>query len=225
MSRRDYSWPGDVSSRKYESEQLAHREHKGADLPYSYSSQNHDWDLTLNAAAELIKAGLAMDKLPRKGSLSTGFSYFVGGMVLSFAAIESFSASVAFQMNSDDRFPDFDFQAYRSKKRFWDKMEMLMAAARIKMNQGEGLFQKITEMQKWRNLVTHASPYEIESGDLQDTTNSVRKLHSKTRHLDYTRMARPDSAKDFYETAVAYIELVRERSGIDPRASASYQVL
>lgn len=80
-----------------------------ANLLYEYSAQNHDWDLTLHAAAELIKAGLIADKQPRAGTLSMGFSFFTGGMVLSFAAIESFSASVAFSMPSHERFSDFDF--------------------------------------------------------------------------------------------------------------------
>jgi hypothetical protein len=51
-----------------------------------------------------------------------GFSYFTGGMVLSFAAIESFSS--------------FDFQRYRTARRFWDEMELLMSAADIAINNG-----------------------------------------------------------------------------------------
>lgn len=60
-------------------------------MPYEYSAQNHDWDLTLHAAGELIKVGLAMDKRPKTGNMSMGFSFFTGGMVLSFAAVELLS--------------------------------------------------------------------------------------------------------------------------------------
>ena len=141
-------------------------------LSYQYSAQNHDWDLTLHAAADLIKAGLVADRQPKTGSLSMGFSYFTGGMVLCFAAIESFSASVAFSMQSDARFSSFDFQRYRSTGRFWDKMGMLMSAAAIEIDRGQGLFQHIGQMQVWRNLVTHASPYGIEPTEIDNTVDT-----------------------------------------------------
>jgi hypothetical protein len=183
-------------------------------LPYEYSAQNHDWDLTLHAAAELIKAGLIADKRPRTGTLSMGFSFFTGGMVLSFAAIESFSASVAFSVPSHERFSGFDFQLYRNTRRFWDKMEMLMSVIGIEIDKGSGLFQHIGQMQEWRNLVTHASPYEIELTEIENTTGAPGKLHKKKRHLEYTRMADPENAKRFYGTARDYINLVTERTGL-----------
>lgn len=193
-------------------------------MPYEYSAQNHDWDLTLYAAGELIGAGMAVDKRPKTGTLSMGFSFLTGGMVMAFAAIESFSASVAFCMASDARFSDFDFQRYRNARRFWDKMEMLMAAAGIEVDKSAGLFQHIGQMQDWRNLVTHASPYEIEPTEILDATFSPQ-LHQKKQHFDYARKAEPEIAKKFYETALAYIDLVKQRTGLDPRASASYKVL
>lgn len=194
-------------------------------MSYEYSAQNHDWDLTLYAAAELIKAGLIADKRPRTGNMSMGFSFFTGGMVLSFAAIESFSASVAFSMPAHERFARFDFQRYRTARRFWDKMEMLMSAAGIEVDRSSGMFQHIGQMQEWRNLVTHASPYEVEPTEIENTTGAPGKLHRNKRHLEYTRMADPENARKFYETALAFINLVTERTGIDPRASATYKPL
>ncbi|WP_146750688.1 hypothetical protein [Burkholderia pseudomallei] len=180
--------------------------------------------MTLHAAAELIKAGLVIDKRPKTGSMSMGFSLFTGGMVLSFAAIESFSASVAFCMASDNRFAGFDFQRYRAARRFWDTMELLMSAAGIEVDKGSGLFQHIGQMQEWRNLVTHASPYEVEPVEILDTARAPQ-LHQKKRHLEYAGMAEPHNAKKFYETAVAYIELVKQRTSLDPMAFASYKVI
>lgn len=194
-------------------------------MSYEYSAQNHDWDLTLHAAAELIKTGLIMDRRPMTGTLSMGFSFFIGGMVLSFAAIESFSASVAFCMASDARFPGFDFQRYRKAGRFWEKMEMLMSAAGIAVDKGSGLFQHIGQMQDWRNLVAHASPYEIEATEIPNSVEAPRKLHQKRRHLEYTGMSDAKHAKMFYETAFTYIELIKKHTGLEPRAMASYKVL
>lgn len=190
---------------------------------YEYSAQNHDWDLTLHAAAELIKVGLIEDKKLRAGTLSMGFSFFTGGMLLSFAAIESFSASIAFSMPSHERFSGFDFQRYRSARRFWDKMEMLMSTAGIEIDKGNGMFQHIGQMQEWRNLVTHASPYEIEPTEIKNATSAPGKLHEKKRHLEYTRMTDAESAKKFYGTAFDFISLVTDQTGIDPRASVIFK--
>jgi hypothetical protein len=181
--------------------------------------------LTLHAAAELIKAGLLMDKRPRRGNLSMGFSFFTGGMVLSFAAIESFSASVAFEMQSDNRYSDFSFKRYQTARRFWDKMDLLMSAAGIKIDRSKGLFQKIGQMQQWRNLVTHASPYEISPTEIADTIKAPRKLHKPNRLLQYTRTSDAENAKSFYKTAVAYITLVKEKTGHEPHASVTYKAL
>src|SRR3546814_11569261 len=78
-------------------------------LPQEYSAQPHDWDLTLAAAAELTKAGLAADSRPTTRTLSRGFPYFTGGMVLSFSSIARHSASVPFAIQYDHRLPGLDF--------------------------------------------------------------------------------------------------------------------
>ena len=194
-------------------------------LAYEYSAQNHDWDLTLHAAAELIKAGVVLDKKPMLGTLSMGFSFFTGGMVLSFAAIESFAASIAFSMPSSQKFANFDFQKYRKARRFWDKLDQLMSAADIAVDKGSGLFQHIGLMQDWRNLVTHASPYEIEPTEIANSHDAPGKLHAPKWHLEYTRMADAEHAKKFYETACAFIDLVKKRTDLDPCASVTYKPL
>ncbi|UFW65814.1 hypothetical protein RlegWSM1455_07265 [Rhizobium laguerreae] len=194
-------------------------------MPYEYSAQNHDWDMTLYAAAELIKAGLIADRRPKTGNMSMGFSFFTGGMVLSFAAVESFSASVAFTMPSTPGYETFDFKAYQSARRFWDKMTILCSAAGIVADKSQGLFQRIEQMQQWRNLVTHAQPFEIEPTVIQSTAKEPGKLHKKHHRKDYLRSAEPEPARLFYRTAVEYIDLLKEKTGIDPRASASYRVL
>lgn len=189
-------------------------------MPYEYSAEHHDWNMTLRSAGELY--GVSVD--PRMlGNGVKLFALLTGSMVLSFAAIESFSASVAFCMATDPRYPGFDFDRYRKTFRFDEKMKMLMEPAGIKVDWGSGLFQRIATMQQWRNLVTHASPYEIESTPIDDPMDS-RTLHTaKHRRLEYARSCDTKTAKDFYVTAVEYIELVRKQTGINPVASATYK--
>jgi len=145
-------------------------------------------------------------------------------MLLSFCAIESFSASVAFTMPYEDRFKDFDFERYKRASRFWDKIEMLCGAIQLEIDKSQGLFQNIGEMQRWRNLVTHASPYEIRTTSIENTVDAPRKLHAPFRNKEYTRMTDVENAKTFYSTAFEYIDVIKARSGIDPRASASYKI-
>lgn len=191
-------------------------------MSYVYSAQNHDWDLTLHAASELIKAGIYMDQKPREGTLSMGFSYLTGGMVLSFAAIESFSASVAFCMASDPRYLDFDFDAYRKTFRFDAKMKTLMKAADIEVDWGSGLFQRIATMQRWRNLVTHATPYQITPTQI-DAPSYSPALHTAKHHaLEYARSCDIETAREFYAAAFDFIKLVKDKTGINPCASATY---
>ncbi|MQX45734.1 hypothetical protein [Sinorhizobium medicae] len=44
-------------------------------------------------------------------------------------------------------------------------------------------------------------------------------------HLHYARMADPKNATKFYDAAVAYIDLLKERTGLELRASVSYKGL
>lgn len=193
-------------------------------MPHEYSAQNHDWDLTLRAAHDLLMIGQFIGRIPTKGTLSKEFSCLSGSMLLSFCAVESFSASVAFSMPSDDRFRGFDFEKYRQASRFWDKIEILCSAIQIKTDKSQGLFQKISEMQIWRNLVTHASPYDIPPTVVTNTVKAPGKLHAHFENKEYARIIDVKNAKIFYSTAFDYITLIKESSGIDPRASASYKV-
>lgn len=194
-------------------------------MAWEYSAQNHDWDMTLYAATQLIKAGLVADKQARTGNVSMGFSFFTGGMVMTFCALESFSASVAFMMPSTPGYESFDFKKYQAARRFWDKMTLLCSAAGIAVDKSQGLFQRIEQMQQWRNLVTHAQPYQIEPTIIKATTKEPGKLHKRYHRKDYIRSVDAETAKLFNETAIEFIDLVKGKTGIDPRASVSYKNL
>lgn len=192
-------------------------------MSYEYSAENHDWDLTLHAAYELLQVGNAMDRQPRKGTLSMGFSAYVGSMLLSFSAIESYSASVAFTMPQTERFNEFDFTAYRREKTFWGKIDMLFSAANQNIDKSQGLFQTISTMQKWRNLVTHASPYRIDIVEIENTTTAVGRVHKPNHIKEYTRSVNRKVAAKFYQAAYDYIDFLKTGSGLDPRAQAVFK--
>jgi hypothetical protein len=194
-------------------------------MPHQYSAENHDWDLTLRAAWSLLMSGQAVNHLPTPGTpAEKEFSCYTGSMVLSFCAVESFSASIAFSMPKEQKFSNFDFDRYRRTFRFWDKVEQIFASIPYPVDRSQGLFQTINEMQEWRNLVAHSSPYEIETTTIQNTTDAPRRLHEPFYRKEYTRRVRLENAKQFYMTAINYIELLTSLTGINPRASATYVV-
>ncbi|MEO0370425.1 MAG: hypothetical protein AAF231_03120 [Pseudomonadota bacterium] len=193
-------------------------------MPHEYSAENHDWDLTLRAAFELLQVGKVMDQRPRTGNMSMGFSAFTGSMLLSFSSIESFSASVAFSMPRTGEFKNFDFEAYRRERTFWGKLGLLFAATGQNIDRSKGLFQTIAEMRHWRNLVTHASPYRIENVEIENTTTAVGRIHKPKHIKEYTRSVDLKTASKFYQAAFNYIEYLEAGSGLEPRAQAVFKI-
>lgn len=192
-------------------------------MNHEYYAENHDWDMTLRGAWSLCMIGQAANTLPTGGNLAERqFSSYLGSMLLSFCAIESFSASVAFVMPSTDRFRSFDYERYARTPRFWKRQEQLFDAVGYQIDKSQGLFQCIAQMQNWRNLVTHASPYRIDSTPIPDTARSPRKLHAPMRAKHYTSLVKMEEAKKFYQCAVDYIALVKKLTDIDPRATAQF---
>jgi hypothetical protein len=192
-------------------------------MKYQYSAENHDWDLTLRAAWCLLMSGQAGEYIDIPGTVAEReFASYLGSMMLSFCAVESFSASVAFSMPKTYRFKKFDFQKCRQSSRFWDKVELLFDAIPHTIDKSGGLFQSIGDMQVWRNLLAHSSPYEIENIPISNTVDEQRKLHVPFRDKEYARQVALDDAKRFYSTAIEYINLLKTLTDIEPHASATF---
>lgn len=193
-------------------------------MTYEYAAENHDWDLTLRASWCLLMIGQTTAQgsdFDQKNECI--FSSYVGSMLLSFCAIESFTTSVAFSMPSTGRFPKFSYENYRQKNRFWEKIQYLAPFLDLEIDKGQGLFQLITEMQNWRNSLTHASPYAIETTPIQNTINQPKKLHKPYHNKEYPRSVHVENAKKFYSAACDYVDLIKAKSGLEPRSSCSYK--
>ena len=168
-------------------------------------------------------SGQAVNHLPTPGTpQEKKFSCYTGSMMLSFCAIESFSASIAFSMPKTEKFASFDFEKYRTTSRFWDKIDLIFRAIPYPIDKSQGLFQAIGGMQEWRNLVAHSSPYEIESTLIPNTIDAPQNLHKPFHRREYTRRVGLECTKKFYSTAIDYISLLKKLTDIDPRASVTY---
>ncbi|MBI1273023.1 MAG: hypothetical protein GC131_02925 [Alphaproteobacteria bacterium] len=193
-------------------------------MAYEYSAENHNWDLTLRASWNLLMSGQAASKGPNLEKKNEQvFSFFTGSMLLAFCAIENFTSSVAFSMPDHDRFRAFDYEGYKRIIRFWDKIEKVCAALNQPVDKSQGLFQIIKEMQIWRNALSHTSSYEIESTEIQDTVKDSSMLHVPFHNKEYARSVNVGNAKKFYCAAYNYIDMVKNASGIEPRASCTYK--
>jgi hypothetical protein len=195
-------------------------------MSFEYSAENHDWDLTLRAAWNLLMSGQAVKAGPdfeRKNEQE--FSFLTGSMLLSFCAIESFTSSIAFSISENEKFETFDYEEYRKTARFWDKIEKVCKALGSDVDKSQGLFQSIKKMQIWRNALAHSSPYENEKTIIQDTQKEPKKLHKPFQDDEYAKAVNVESAKQFYSTAFDYIDLIKKKSGLDPRATCSYKAL
>jgi len=188
-------------------------------MSYEYYAENHDWDLTLRASWNLVMAGQAV-----KEKSEFVFSFFTGGMLLSFCAIESFINSTAFVMSGHERYSGFNYGKYVRQSSFWNRFKMLGPHLGIKVDTSREPFRMVEEMRVWRNALVHSSPYSVEPTKLQHTNDS-RILHDRFRSKEYARDVTVTRAKSFYECAYQVIELVKNASGLEPRAMCSYKVL
>jgi len=186
-------------------------------MPYKYSAENHDWDLTLRAAWNLISLGHSKNLKSEQE-----FSLLTGGMLLSFCAIESFLASVAFEMGKNsERHKKFDYAKYWRVNNFWDRMRTVFAAFEVAVDLSKEPFHSIEEMRSWRVLLVHTKPYRIEPTEVE-RTDRTSHLHDPFRHLEYTKQVKKENAESFYKTALAFVSLLKETSGLEPHAMAIY---
>lgn len=179
------------------------------------SGENHDWDLTLLAAFQLLESGSVLDKREPTGTLSMGFAHFTGSMILSFAAIESYSASIAFSLSRDAKYAKFDYENYRKTFRFKDKLDLIFEATGQEIDWSQGLFQRIKEMQGWRNLVVHSSPSAFD-GATENITSKPKKASDTGIGRTFLDRTELESATAFYDTARQYIDTLEKLTNIKP---------
>lgn len=195
-------------------------------MTFEYTAENHDWDLTLRAAWNLLMSGQAAQRMKSlERQEEQVFSFFTGSMMLSFCTIESFTNSIAFSMDGDTKFKSFDYEAYRKMGRFWNKLKGVCDMLDCEIDKSKGIFQSIATMQNWRNSLAHTSAYEIETTVIKDTKKESKKLHKPFESKEYGKFVNVENAKIFYSTAYDYIDLIKKKSGLDSRTKCTYKGL
>jgi hypothetical protein len=175
---------------------------------YKYSSQNHNWDLTLLSASTLFRAGSHA-----KNDARLSFSFFTGSMILSVAALESFLNSLA-SLIPDKEFHGDDFE----KQSIEDKLKRFCVKYSVNMDQGKRPFQTVGLAVTWRNRLVHSKPDFIEEVEIQ-STGDAKKLSPKK---SYEFSVKEEYAKRFYVDILDVIQQIIKVSKIHPRAQCTY---
>ncbi len=187
-------------------------------MPYEYHAENHDWQYIVMAAQNLLMAGQALSK-----DKTLEFSCFTGSMLLSFCAIESFTNSIAFTLPRVEKYKNFSYEKYDAMNGFWDRIKCVCKTVTITANKSLEPFKTIKAMHEWRRSLVHTKPYRVETTNIQVPSQST-ELHTEFREKEYVKLVNTENAKAFYATAYDFIELLKNASGLNPRAMCSYKV-
>ncbi|PIQ86403.1 MAG: hypothetical protein COV74_04915 [Candidatus Omnitrophica bacterium CG11_big_fil_rev_8_21_14_0_20_45_26] len=175
---------------------------------YKYSSENHNWDLTLNASVTLLQTGVNA-----KNDARLSFSSFTGSMVLAVAALESFFNSLA-SLIVDEGFDWDNFQEQSVE----NKLEQLYRKYSLEIDKGKRPLQTIGLAMSWRNRLVHSKPNFVEETEIR-SMEEVGKLSSRK---SYEYEVNEKFARQFYADILAVIEQLIKVSKINPRAQCTY---
>lgn len=182
-----------------------------------YSSENHNWDLTIQASSNLMAISRIIES-----NKSYSFSTYTGSMFLAVAGLESFLNSMAYFIDEKD----FCYDSFE-RDTIEQKLNFFMNKFNIKVNKGTRPYQTIKEAIKWRNSLSHSKTIYVEETEICNGTD-IRKLPEKclsTRKYEpYEKSVNKENADRFNRDIIEVIRKIIEISGINPRAQASYKL-
>lgn len=185
---------------------------------WEYYLENHDWDMTLAAARELLKTGQAIQA--EKGECHH-LSHYSGAMLLSFCAFESFINSLAFLTHRSGR-GGLNYRRYTRINGLWGRVDALAIALNITVQRSRQPFVTIEDMRKWRNEMVHSQPFSVEPVLIASPDRGHEVAGANQSYL--TRVTRRD-AHSFYRAALVGIARLKRASGLDPTTHVSYRNL
>ncbi|WEJ61824.1 hypothetical protein [Thiomicrorhabdus lithotrophica] len=184
-----------------------------------YSSEHHNWDMTVMASSRLVTLGENIEKN------DYSFSAFTGSMLLAVAGLESFLNSIAHTLSiNDSEFPYIEFD----RKGIVEKLDFLLDKFSISLNKGERPYQTIKKAVTWRNSVVHSKPFYVEE-TMIEPRQDIRKLPKQYKSNDnkyppYENLVSKENADRFNRDIIKIIESIKSISGLNPRAQCSYTI-
>lgn len=182
-----------------------------------YSSQNHNWDLTISSSSCLMD----IYKLTKKDSRAS-FSTLTGAMLLAVVGLESFLNSMAYFVDDED----FCYNCFE-KKSIEEKLNFFLVKFNIEFDKGSRPYQTIKEAIRWRNSISHSKPIYVEETEIcpgDDIRKLPKKCLSTTKYEPYESLVNKENADRFNRDIIEVITKIIETSGIEPRAQATYSL-
>jgi hypothetical protein len=178
-----------------------------------YSSENHNWDLTIMASSRLVNLGRILKKK------DYSFSAFTGAMILAVTGLESFLNSMAYSVGKNDA--TFVFDGFENKS-IEDKLEYFLEIFSVNLKKGVRPYQTVKLAIKWRNSLAHSKPTYVEETEITYGYD-IRKLptqhiSTKNKYPPYEKYVSEQNANRFNRDIIQVINEIKKASGIDPRA-------
>jgi len=181
-----------------------------------FSSEHHNWDMTVAASSHLVVAGRLAD-----GHHS--FSAFTGSMVLAVAGLESFLNSVGYSISKSGC--GLNFEKFE-KKPIGAKVDFILQQYKIEIDRNERPYVTISEAVVWRHSLVHSKPSyveEVQIGNMSEVAGlPVQHSSQSYQYAPYENHVNEANADRFNRDVVQIIELIKDASGIDPRAQCTY---
>jgi hypothetical protein len=183
-----------------------------------YSSEHHNWDLTIMASSRLVTVGRSVKKK------DYSFSAFTGAMILAVTGLESFLNSMAYCVAKND--VNFVFDEFDNKS-LEEKLECFLEKFSVNLKKGERPYQTIKIAIKWRNSLAHSKPTYVENTEISPGQD-IRKIpqqhvSTKNKYPPYENFVTEQNADRFNRDIIQVIEQIKTESGINPRAQCVYQ--
>jgi hypothetical protein len=184
---------------------------------YTYHGENHDWDLVLRAANVVLQSAQHF-----RDKREIAFSSQMASMLLSFTAIESFTASIAFKMDQSEAF-QLNFARFAQLRGFWAKVNAVCEAAHWDSQADAEPFRQMRNMHEWRNNLVHSRPSRVVETDILDP-QEIHELHKPFHNDEAVRFVNEENCVAYFNAAKAYVDELERLTGIQPRSFAAYKV-
>jgi len=182
-----------------------------------YSSENHNWDLTIRSSSDLVVLGRITEK-----NRGYSFAAFTGAMLLAVAGLESFLNSMAYFIDDED----FSYDFFENKA-IEKKLDFFLKKYNIDLDKGARPYQTFKTAVRWRNSISHSKPTYVEETEIFPGDN-IRDLPiqhiSKNKYEPYEFFINEKNADKFNRDIIEIIEKIIEVSGIEPRAQCVHKL-
>ena len=182
-----------------------------------YSSENHNWDLSIMASSRLVTLGRSLDKK------NYSFSAYTGGMVLAVTGLESFLNSMAYSVARNDS--EFNYDEFEEST-IEEKLDYFLAKFNVSIKKGKRPYQTVKKAIKWRNSLAHSKPTFIEETEitLGDDIRKIPLQHIATsnKYPPYENLVSEKNADRFNRDIIQIITEITKVSGINPRTQCTY---